>query len=84
MKPVAATGRTRRPTGEKCKATPKSEDEIAVSLLLSDRHMSVADLENLSKATMGGEVHPVPDEQSMEVLRPAAREAQRMLGIPPK
>ena len=69
---------------EKCGTTPKSEDEIAVSLLMSDHHMSVADLESLSQAMMGGEIQPVPDEKSMEVLRPAAREAQRALGITPK
>ena len=33
---------------------------------------------------MSGKIHPVPDEKSMEVLRPAAREAQRVLGITPK
>jgi hypothetical protein len=65
-------------------ATPKSEDELAVSLLMSDHHMSVADLESLSQVMMSGEVHPVPDEKCMELLRPAAREAQRILGITPK
>jgi hypothetical protein len=69
---------------ETCKATPKSEDEIAVSLLLSDHHMPIPDLEALSEAMVSGKVHPVPDEKSMEVLRPAARDAQRMLGITPK
>jgi len=69
---------------EKCKAAPKSEDEIAVSLLLCDHHIPVTDLEALSDAMMSGKIHPVPDEKSMEVLRPAAREAQRVLGITPK
>ena len=69
---------------EKCKATPKSEDELAVSLLLCDHHMSVPDLEALSDAMVSGKIHPVPDEQTMELLRPAAQEAQRMLGITPK
>jgi hypothetical protein len=64
---------------EKCNATPNSEDEIAVSLLLCDHHMPIPDLEALSEAMMGGKVHPVPDEKSMEVLRPAARDAQRMV-----
>jgi hypothetical protein len=69
---------------KKCAATPKSEDEIAVSLLLCDRHMRIPDLEALSDAMVSGEIHPVPDEKSMEVLRPAARDAQRMLGITPR
>jgi hypothetical protein len=45
---------------EKCKTIPKSEDEIAVSLLMSDHHMSVADLESLSQAMMGGRSTPCP------------------------
>ena len=46
--------------------------------------MSVLDLKRLSEAMLSGQVRPVPGEKTMELLRPAAREAQRMLGITPK
>lgn len=64
-----------------CKARPTEEDEIAVSMLMTDHHMTVRDLETLSQALMRGEARPVPDEKTMELLRPAVRDAQRMLGI---
>jgi hypothetical protein len=69
---------------QKCAAAPKSEDELAVSLLLSDHHMSAPNLEHLSEMMLCGQVCPVPDEKTMDLLRPAAREAQRMLGMTPK
>jgi hypothetical protein len=64
--------------------TLKMMRQIAVSLLMSDRHMHLAELESLSKSMMRGEVRPVPDEKTMELLRPHARDAQHMLGIKPK
>jgi hypothetical protein len=67
-----------------CAATPKSEDEIAVSLLLTDRQIPLDDLQALSEAMVIGKVHPTPTEEALEAYRPAAREAQRMLGITPK
>ncbi len=66
---------------EACNVSPRQEDEIVQSLLMTDRHMPMAALEELSQRMMRGEVWPVPDESMMELYRPAAREAQRMLGL---
>ena len=51
---------------------------------MCSHHMSIPDLEKLSKAMLNGEVTPTAAEETLEALRPAAREAQRMLGITPK
>lgn len=66
---------------EQCKALPRDEDDIIVSLLLTDRHLAIPALESLSQSIMRGESRPVVDEKAKEVHRPAVREAQRMLGM---
>jgi hypothetical protein len=43
--------------------------------------MTVQNFEALSRALMRGEARPILDEKTMEDLRPAVRQAQRMLGI---
>ena len=67
-----------------CGAAPKEEDELAVSLLMTDRRLSMPALKKLSADMLSGKVRPVPDEATLEALRPAAREAQRMLGLAPR
>jgi hypothetical protein len=69
---------------DKCGASPTEEDELAVSLMMTDRRMRMPELENLSEAMMRGEIRPVLDERTMEALRPAVRETQRMLGLAAK
>lgn len=62
-----------------CKVSPTEEDEIALSLLMTDHYMTLKELENLSQQLMRGEPRPFVDEKTKEQLRPAIVEAQRLL-----
>ena len=60
---------------------PRSEDEIAMSLLMTNRRMPMPALESLSEAMLRGENRLVVDEKTLELMQPAVQGAQRMLGI---
>lgn len=57
------------------------EYEIAISLLMTDHYMTLQELEILSQQLMRGEARPIPDERTIESLRPAIDEARRLLDI---
>ena len=60
---------------------PRSEDEIAMSLLMTNRRMPMPALESLSEAMLRCENRLVVEEKTLELMRPAVQGAQRMLGI---
>lgn len=66
---------------ETCKKRPSDENEIILSLVTTDRHFPISELENISKWLREGNGPLNVREETKEFYRPGAREAQRMLGL---
>lgn len=65
---------------ENCGSRPKSDDELMVSLALTDHYFDLAKLHQIGRDVAGGKA-PQLDQATKEGLRPAIEQAKVMLGI---
>jgi hypothetical protein len=65
-----------------CKETPKSEDAIIASLVATDRHFPLSELENISRSIRDSGPLDV-EEETKACYRPVVRDAQRLLDLAP-
>ena len=65
---------------EKCGSEPRSDDELMLSLMLTDHNLSADQLAYFGRSIKAGQRPLIPESERVK-MRPALEEAKRLIGV---